>query len=774
MVRRHPTLLALGLAALAGCSRAPAPETASAAGAAECRACHPGFYKKWAASRHGRAMQPYSAAFARDALTPQAGPLEIGGAAYRAVPAEGFIEERGAGGTRRFALAHVLGGKNAYYFLTPLDRGRLQVLPLAYDVHTRRWYDMAASGVRAHAGAPPERPLPWTDPAFTFNTSCFSCHVSQLRTNYDLAADTYRSTWREPGIDCETCHGDGAAHAALMRKGAERNANRRILGAAGMSTAQRNDMCAPCHAKMNPLGAGYRAGERFFDRYDLVALEHSDFHPDGRDLGETYTYTGWRMSPCARSGKLDCLHCHASTGQFKFAGMPDGACAPCHAAQAANPRAHSHHEPGKPGGYCIDCHMPRTRFARMSRSDHSLLPPAPAATVRHQSPNACNLCHRGRSAAWADAQVRRWYTKDYQRPVLERAALIAAARKGDWARLPAMLAYIGDRAGDAVTRASLIRLLRTEDDPRRTPVLLAALGDPDPLVRSAAAAGLAGAVTPEVRAALARAAADEFRLVRIRAAASLAGVLTASLPEDTQRRVRAATAELLASFEARPDDFASHTNRGNFHLGRNELDAAIRSYETALRLRPDSVGTLVNAAMAYTRAGRAADAGRALDQALRLAPGSAPANFNRGLLLAEAGDKAGAEAALRQALRADPQLAPAAFNLCILLAEKGDGAALGYCRQAAQAEPRNAKYVYTLAFYEAQAGQAAAAARRLETLRQSTGAFFDADMLLADLYLRSGRAGEARALYAAAAARQDLSLEQRAFVTSRLRGHPRP
>ena len=27
-----------------------------------------------------------------------------------------------------------MGGKNVYYFLTALDRGRLQTLPVAYDV----------------------------------------------------------------------------------------------------------------------------------------------------------------------------------------------------------------------------------------------------------------------------------------------------------------------------------------------------------------------------------------------------------------------------------------------------------------------------------------------------------------------------------------------------------------------------------------------------------------------------------------------------------------
>jgi hypothetical protein len=34
------------------------------------------------------------------------------------------------------------------FFLTPLARGRLQVLPVAYDVHRREWFDTTASAMR--------------------------------------------------------------------------------------------------------------------------------------------------------------------------------------------------------------------------------------------------------------------------------------------------------------------------------------------------------------------------------------------------------------------------------------------------------------------------------------------------------------------------------------------------------------------------------------------------------------------------------------------------
>jgi HEAT repeat protein len=81
-----------------------------------------------------------------------------------------------------------------------------------------------------------------------------------------------------------------------------------------------------------------------------------------------------------------------------------------------------------------------------------------------------------------------------------------------------------------------------------------------PLVRSAAAESVGAVVTPETRDALARATADEYRLVRIRSAASLAGVPIGDLPPAQVESIRKATEELIASYNARPDDFSNQTS----------------------------------------------------------------------------------------------------------------------------------------------------------------------------------------------------------------------
>ena len=77
------------------------------------------------------------------------------------------------------------------------------------------------------------------------------------------------------------------------------------------------------------------------------------------------------MNPCAKAGKLDCLHCHTSSGRCRFReeGKENDACLPCHQKRVEEATTHTHHKAESDGNKCIACHMPMTAFARMGRSD---------------------------------------------------------------------------------------------------------------------------------------------------------------------------------------------------------------------------------------------------------------------------------------------------------------------------------------------------------------------------------------------------------------------
>ena len=722
-------------------------------GSTSCRKCHEKFYMLWAPSHHGLAMQPYTAELARDKLSLQTEGIVIGGSRYRADVAgdTGWVIERGPEGEKKYRIDHVMGGKNVYYFLTTLDRGRLQTLPLAYDVNRKEWFDMAASGVRHFPGLTDE-PIQWKDWQYTFNTACYGCHVSQVSTNYDLKSDTYHTVWKESGINCETCHGPADEHVRVCEsapKGTVPKDLKIIRGGRDFTHEQNNATCSSCHAKAVVLTNTFLPGDRFFDHFGLVTLENHDYYPDGRDLGENYTYTSWLMSPCVKSGRLDCLHCHTSSGRYKFKDdeKANQACMPCHKDRVSNPTEHTRHKADRPGNACISCHMPTTEFARMRRTDHSMLPPVPAATMAYKSPNACNLCHPNKDAAWADHYVREWRDRDYQKPLLKRASLVDAARNHNWRNLREMLEYITSKDRDEVFATSLLRLVPASGDPLVVPALLKAIKDPSPLIRSAAATALQNVPTEESVLALVEAASDDYRLVRVRAAAALAAYPNLPLTDADKKKVEAANGEYLASILSRPDQWDSHYNLGNYYLDRGDFKQAVDSYETALKMEPRGVLAMVNEAMAYARMGENPKAENALQNALKIAPDNAAANFNMGLLKAEANDPRAAEEFLKAALKGDPQMAQAAYNLGVIISKNNINEAVAFLQKAVELRPNEPKYLYTLAFYQMNRGDVAEAISGLECIISRYPDYADAYILLGNLYEKQGKNIAAEKLY---------------------------
>jgi tetratricopeptide (TPR) repeat protein len=718
-------------------------------------------------------MQPYTEKLAQKELTAQTEDIVIDTYRYRAEiePGKGWVLERGPEGKSKYPIQHALGGKNVYYFLTPMERGRLQTLPVAYDVHKKEWFDTAGSGLRHMA----DEPVGWKESVYTFNTACYRCHVSQLSLNYDLETDTYRTTWTEPGINCETCHGPGEEHIRVCKEAPKGTVPRDLKitrGGRDFTVEQNNAACAPCHAQVTPLTTTFMPGERFFDHYDLAALEDPDFYPDGRDLGENYTYTLWLLSPCVKSGELSCLDCHTSSGRYRQKDDPNTSCLPCHEERVQDVAAHSHHLAGSDGSQCISCHMPMTEFARMRRSDHSMLPPTPAATITFNSPNACNLCHTDKDAAWADGHVRKWRTRDYQAPILHRAGLIEAARKQDWSRLPEMLQYITSKDRDEVYATSLVRLLRACDDPIKWPTILQAMEDPSPLVRGAAAESLGAMPTRKTGEALVKATGDEYRLVRVRAGGALTdypGLLLAPLVRDQDAaNLDKATDEFVSFLLSRPDHWTSHYNVGNFYMGHGDLSMALTAYGTALSLEPRAVMAMVNASMAYARMGEDGKAEESLRKALEIEPQNAAANYNMGLLKAEQDQPAEAEKHLRTALDSDPQMHEAAYNLGVLLASSRIVEAMKLILKAYELHP-NPKYAYTLAFYMRENRDPERAVDMLKLIIQKWPTYTDAYLLLGDIFESQGKVEEAKALYQEALDTQELSRQDRYRVEGKLR-----
>ena len=270
--------------------------------------------------------------------------------------------------------------------------------------------------------------------------------------------------------------------------------------------------------------------------------------------------------------------------------------------------------------------------------------------------------------------------------------------------------------------------------------------------------------------ALVAATADPSRLVRIRSATALAALSPASLSDRRDRtNLQEATADFMTAMHARPDDWSSHANLGNFYLESHDFTAAAACFETATKLEPRQIGPMVNAAMAYSNLEQSDKAEASLRRALALEPQNAAANFNLGLLLGELGRLDEAREKLRTALKSNPQMAAAAYNLGVMLAKDSLDEALTWCEKAHQLRPDDPKYAHTLAFYLRQKGNNDQAIGLLRQVIQQEPLYWDAYGLLGEIYEDQREFSKAAAVYGTALNMEELPPPLRSQLEAKVR-----
>ena len=710
-------------------------------GSRSCKECHQQFYDLWESSYHGRAMMEFTPEFAEINLSECPNFIPVGNSAfqYELKSTKGQMIEKAT--QRSYPIRFALGGKYVYYFLTPFEKGKLQVLPLGYDVKKKEWFDITHSSIRGHQQIQDEA-LSWTDRRYTFNTACFSCHVSQRTTEYNISKDSYHTTWLEAGINCETCHGPAEKHNDIFKKAKETGGkpDSSYLKTITRSRAYKADLvdasCAYCHAKSIPLTQEYIIGEDFFQHYDLVGPENADFYPDARDLGENYTYTSWLMSPCRKDERMDCLHCHTSSGRFRQKDNPNSACLPCHEDRVAHASEHTHHKEGSKGNECIQCHMPKTSFARMDRSDHSMQPPVPAATRAYGSPNACNACHSTQSIEWAEKFIQEHFSGNFQEQIMRQATMLDQLRRGETAHLDDILPDLLLPENEIIQTA-LIRSLQNIHDDRVIPLMLYFIRSESPLLRSSAATTLGDYTNESVRLALFKAMQDPVRLVRVRAVGELLDINAEDIPQEYKDSYHKALDEYTLSLHAFPDQEISHFNLGHFHESQEDDEGAKKEYMRALKLRPSMSEASMNLAMLYYRNGQIDSSLLYFQETIKQNPQYGPAYLNLGLLYGEMNWKTKAREAFHKAYNLDNHII-AAYNLSILYSGISSDSTLKYAKIAYEKEPLEEKYIYTYAYYLSENGKTKEAQKILEKAIRSDLSSFDIYYLLGMIYEHSG------------------------------------
>lgn len=743
------------------------------AGSKSCKPCHERFYELWAPSHHGTAMQQVNAKFIKDNIKSFASGIQVGESLFNVEQINDslvFTQELKDGSIEEFTAVHTMGGKYIYYFLTEFERGRLHTLPLAYDCKTDTWYNNPESGVR-HFETMGDQALDWKNHLYTFNVSCYNCHVSQLKSNFSLENLSYETSWGEAGINCETCHGPSSEHVRVCVEAGEGQVpeDLKIIVTSKYTKEQHNSSCGSCHAKSSIVKPGYPPGERFYDYFDLTTLENHDFYADGRDLGENYTMTTWAQNICMQEANLHCASCHTSSGRYRFAGdNANQACAPCHNDKIADVGTHSGHKIDGEGSLCVSCHMPMTTFARMDRSDHSFRPPMPEATMAFGSPNACNICHSDKSPEWANREIKKIHTREYQSETIALGKLIRLAREADWSELSEITAGLESGVFNEVYATSFIRLLENCSDSLKWNSIIKRTYDDSPLVRSAAAHALVSNGEKIAFDRLSELVDDDYRLVRMNAAFAISayGGAYPSIYQDSS--ITRALNEYVNSLLTRKDDWASHYNLGNFYSNNRDYENAIIAYTNSIRVYPEAIISMINAGYLYSLSGDYNSALAMFEKALSIEPDHEAALLNLALLSGETGKKEEAISIFRKLMKVSDKNAIAAFNLSILLSDSDINEALSLGEKACLWDP-NPRYRYTNAYFLNKSGSAKDAASKLISIISDYPEYMDSYSLIVSVMKDLGRGEEASAILNKALVNEKLSKEQKQYIISLLK-----
>lgn len=196
-------------------------------------------------------------------------------------------------------------------------------------------------------------------------TRCLDCHASYIKPlRFATASPLFKSEKFNENtlvysVDCERCHGPGAAHVKFQKEHPDVKTAKYIIPISSLSRDEKINMCAICHsgagAKMFQPSFGYKPADSLSKFMSIpptqVDFQHIDVHGNQLELLKT--------SKCFVSSNLDCNTCHNS--HVADRDKPEiyaQKCITCHSTS---------HNPFKLSGRvsalaltnnCVSCHMP--------------------------------------------------------------------------------------------------------------------------------------------------------------------------------------------------------------------------------------------------------------------------------------------------------------------------------------------------------------------------------------------------------------------------------
>ncbi len=717
-------------------------------GSEACAGCHQNEAELWHGSHHERAM-----AHANEKTV--LGDFNDASFDYFGVHSRFFrkggkflVETDGADGKlATFEAKYTFGVYPLQQYLIEFDDGRIQALSIAWDSRPKedggqRWFHLYPNEEIKHDDI-----LHWTKLNQNWNFMCADCHSTGVQKNYDAQEDHFHTTWSEISVGCETCHGQGSRHVTWVKdqrswwpfgkheeksKGLAVSFDERTDISWRQDPRTRNPMrnfpppvlrkevetCGLCHARRAEFSEDWVPGQWLSDTQVVADLSHGLYFADGQMEDEVYNYGSFKQSKMFAAG-VTCSDCHdPHSDKLKVAG--DGVCLQCHSSDKYATVAHNHHEAVSPPVGCPACHMPtRTYMVVDPRHDHSLRVPRPDLSTKIGTPNACNVCHKDKSAEWASTAIESWYG-----PNREGFQNYAEAFHAAWSEQQDAATLLGAVAADqnapGFARASALTGLAPSLSPANGNLARTGLRDPDPMVRIGALDMLANVTPNQLWPLAAPLLADSSRGVRIRAVSLLAVVPTANQPTADREKFARAAAEFIAAQRLNADRPESRSTLGSFFAKRGDATDAEVEYKAALSLSPQYAPAAVNLADLYRALGREADGETVLRAAVAASPRDAGVHYALGLNLVRNKRPDEALVELNHAAELDPGQARYAYVYAVALHSAGRaGEAVAILKENLTRHPDDHDTLLALISFDREAGDVSSALQFAERLGQA-------------------------------------------------------
>ncbi len=547
---------------LAGVSGANAAESRFT-GTRSCVGCHAEQHRDWQGSHHDLAMQHATknsmlgdfdnAEFSANGITSR----------FFTKDDKFWVNTDGADGSmQNFEIKYTFGLTPLQQYLVEFPDGRVQTLGIAWDSRSeseggQRWFHLYPNET-INAGDE----LHWTGFQQNWNYMCADCHSTNLVKGYSSVTNTFKTTWSDINVGCESCHGPGKQHLAWAAQHDKLKQADLSMGLAFLlhdrkdtgwvmdpdsSTAHRSQpvtdnreigVCAACHSRRGQFRSGIESDGSFMDYYRPALLTADLYHADGQILDEVYVWGSFAQSKMLAAG-VTCSDCH-EPHSLKLRAEQEQVCSQCHLPTKYASTEHHKHKMESTGANCLDCHMPETTYMVVDpRRDHSMRIPRPDLSLASSAPNACNQCHSDQDTEWAAGHFAKMWPEAAQ-PFQSWTKAIMLARSDMPQAEIALIRVIRDQQTPDIARATAISELPPYLSPLSGQVLQTALTDQSSLVRLAAVGAL-DTLPAENRYQFASPLLqDPVRAVRIEAARISAPALRSQLPQDEREVLQSA------------------------------------------------------------------------------------------------------------------------------------------------------------------------------------------------------------------------------------------